>query len=326
MASYDEFCTSCEFRLALQQPSTNAEDEVIGVVLKNKRRIRTILKRQRVRQVRKPRKKRELTLRLSTASRLAKWEAFENADIDRYVLQAAAAGYEVCLVTLKLPVREWLPYAPTPSILKEGLNRWMRKTGGKRRFGLPGHNKPVYCFNVLEFKVEGDKAPHFHLVMMLPPHADETIRELWRSQLGLPKSLTENDVAHVSRKYYDPADPIESFRRASRYLCRKKSLQEVVCPLWVEAKLEVGNMWAVRGFLPYPDEEYELRQRDVVPTKTVLESVSTRPRYRVDELSGELKRNYMPRHQIDSPNGNTEILGDRTDEVFSQIAAQNGWS
>lgn len=325
VASYDEiadsYCSPCN----VQGTHACPDDEVVGVVLKNKRRIKTIIKRQSSSSITRPRKKRGLTLRLSRESRLAKWEAFENADLDHYVLHAATKGFEVCLVTLKLPLRDWLPHAPTPKQLKEGLNRWMRKVGTKGRFGLAGFDKPIYCLSVLEFKIEAEKAPHFHLVMMLPPNADHMVRELWATQLDLPQTPDPDDVAHISRKYYDPTDPVESFRRAARYLCRDKGLQEVVAPLWIESRLEVGNMWAVRGFEPYADFEHDLRKKEVASTKGILESVSTRPRYYADKATGELKRNFMPRHQPDSPNGNTEVLGDRTDEIFARIREENGW-
>lgn len=85
-------------------------------------------------------------------------------------------------------------------------------------------------------------------------------------------------------------------------------------------------MWSVRGFAPYKDDEYELLAGEVDRTKAVLEAVSTRPRYRLDGATGELKRNSMARHQPDSPNGNTEVLGNRTGEVLARIAATNGWS
>jgi hypothetical protein len=84
-------------------------------------------------------------------------------------------------------------------------------------------------------------------------------------------------------------------------------------------------MWAVRGFRPYADETYDLRRKDVASTKAILESVSSRPRYRLVPETGEVKRNFMPRHQQDSPHGNTEVLGDRTDQVLDRIAGLNGW-
>ncbi|SED89052.1 hypothetical protein SAMN04489740_0215 [Arthrobacter alpinus] len=306
--------------LAITDPN-----EIVGRILGNRRRLRTVYRRLNPVEYPKVRMAAKGPLRLSRESRLRKWHAFENSNIDDYVTSAALMGYESCLVTLKLPSVNWLNFAPTPASFHAQHKALLRQLGSRRRYAVPNFNKEAYTLSALEFKVTGHNAPHFHDVMMLPTGADDTVRRLWRERLGLPNWLPDDEVVHVSRKYSDPENPVESFRRASRYLCGDKGRQEIVAPLWADQSLNVGSMWSVRGFTPYPDAEYEIRAQDSDRTKALLESFSSRPLFAVDQVTGERMRNSMPRHQQESPNGNTEVLGTSTAEVMDRIIKLNGW-
>jgi hypothetical protein len=301
-------------------------DEVVGYVEVTKRKVRKVIRRSAKKSYPDNRKVAEQVTKLSKESRRAKWEAFEEADIEAFIEAAAAQGMVPAFITLGLPkVSDWMSlYAPTVATLKgkDGtLQRTLRTLGAK--FEVKGFGKAARCMWVAENSEHGIKRPHFHLVMMVPAEgAEKFIRKTWVAKNGFVDDEFAAGVVHVSfAEEGDPRSAVEVFRDMTRYLSKNKFNQERVNDEWLRAGENIGDMWDVRGFKALPMTRFEVKRKDVAPIKEKLSEVTTRPRESACKVTGELTVNHYPRWDRDNKFGNREIMDDTTDIVAELIAS-----